>query len=462
MSGSHESRTLSVGHKSKKIDIASNEHGHGFAHGEHHDDEEQFSDYQKHILSNGLQGRKPILTVEPLAWEGIASKILSAESASYVIGGASAYQTQESNRRAFDEWKIIPRMLRKTQRRDITTTLFGSKLRAPVAIAPVGVQSIFHREGEAAGARAAAELGIAHTMSSASTQSIEHVAEANGDGGVRWYQLYWPANQDNDITISLLNRAKASGFTALFVTLDTWQMAWRPTDLSLGYNPFLQGVGDEVGFSDPVFQRNFKEETGKSIEEDRLGAGARWANTIFSGPHDWLDLAFLKQHWDGPIILKGIQSIEDAERAVSAGMDGIVVSNHAGRQVDGAIASLDVLPHIVQAVGDKVTVLYDSGIRTGADIFKALALGAKGVLIGRQFVYGLAHGGYEGVLHVMRCLLADFDLNMGLAGYQNLDEVNVSAVSHISEIHESHRQLLAPLRQKTSNNNNDKVQSVHN
>ena len=300
--------------------------------------------------------------------------------------------------------KMIPRMLRPTTHRDLTVEIFGEKHETPIFVAPVGVQSIFHHDKESGVAEIAAEIGVPYILSTASSTTIEDVAKASGDGK-RWYQLYWP--QDDDITISLLKRAKASGFKVLVVTLDTWALAWRPADLDNGFVPFSAGIGDNVGFSDPVFRRKFKEKHNKEVDDDLLLASVEWVKDVFSGAsHTWDQIELLKREWDGPIVLKGIQHVEDAKMAVEAGVHGIIVSNHGGRQLDGAVGSLEVLPEIVEAVGDKITVLFDSGIRTGVDIIKALCLGAKGVLIGRPFVYGLAIGGKAGARDVLKGLLA--------------------------------------------------------
>ncbi len=205
----------------------------------------------------------------------------------------------------------------------------------------------------------------------------------------------------------LLNRAKNVGFKVLVVTLDTWALSWRPSDLDSAYVPFASGVGHPVGFSDPVFRSKFKEQTGKEVDDDVFGASRAWEADVFSGAaHTWDQLELLKKHWGGPIVLKGIQHVEDAKKALEVGVQGIVVSNHGGRQLDGAIGSLEVLPEIVDAVGDKMTILFDSGVRTGVDVIKALCLGAKGVLIGRPFVYGLAIGGKNGAKNVLQGILA--------------------------------------------------------
>jgi isopentenyl diphosphate isomerase/L-lactate dehydrogenase-like FMN-dependent dehydrogenase len=293
---------------------------------------------------------------------------------------------------------------------------------APVLLAPIGVQSIIHPDGELATARVAAELGVPMIMSTASSHSIEEVAEASGEGP-RWYQLYWP--NDDDVCVSILSRARAAGFTHLVVTLDTWLLGWRPHDLDQSYLPFIRGTGVAVYFSDPAFRAGLQ----MAPEDDLMAAILRWIQVAIGQDKSWDRLPFLREHWDGPIVLKGIQHVDDARRAADAGMDGIVVSNHGGRQVDGAVASLDALPSIVDAVGDQLAVLFDSGIRTGADVLKALALGAQAVLLGRPYAYGLAHGGADGVRHVVRSLLADLDLTMALSGHRTLDELTPSSLT---------------------------------
>lgn len=293
---------------------------------------------------------------------------------------------------------------------------------SPLLMAPVGVQGVFHPQGELALAPACGELGVPYIMSTAASNSIENVAKALGNHP-RWYQLYWP--EDDEITVSFLQRAKANGFTTLVVTLDTPTVGWRPADLDIANLPFLKGMGSKVGFSDPVFRRKFAAKSnGQAPEDNILDACRYWMSQAFKGDHfSWDDLKLLKDNWDGPIVLKGIQSIEDAKLAVEHGMNGIVVSNHGGRQVDGCVGSLEMLPEIVDAVGDKTTVLFDSGIRTGPDIIKALALGAKGVMVSRPAIYGLGIGGKEGAKSVLAGLLADLDQSMGIAGYKSISEL---------------------------------------
>lgn len=368
------------------------------------------------LYSEGLLGgRLPRVTTDSNKLEEQARSKLALGAYNYVAGGAGERATMDANRLAFRQWKVIPRMLRDTTRRDLGVELFGERYDTPVLMAPVGVQAIFNSAKETGLAAACSSLNIPYIMSTASSSTIEEVASASGTGP-RWFQLYWP--QDNEITQSLLSRAKASGFKVLVVTLDTWSLAWRPADLDEAYIPFFKGVGNQVGFSDPVFRCKFAEKyAGKTPEEDVAHASQEWIAAVFAGKsHTWEGLKKLREGWEGKIVLKGIQHVDDARMAVECGMDGIVVSNHGGRQLDGAIASLEVLPEIAEAVGDKITVLFDSGIRTGVDIIKALSLGAKAVLVGRPAIYGFAVAGPEGAKQVLQGLLADFDQSLGLGG----------------------------------------------
>jgi lactate 2-monooxygenase len=377
----------------------------------------QFAAYQNEIYLQGLAGNVPPFTTDPEALEASARERLGPGPFWYVAGAAGGGATARANREAFDDWRIVPRMLTNATERHLGTSLLGTDMPAPVLLAPVGVQSILHPDGELATARAAAELGVPFVLSTASSHTIEEVAEAAGDAA-RWFQLYWP--NDPDVAASILDRARKAGYRVLVVTLDTWTLAWRPHDLDRSYLPFLRAVGTAIPFSDPAFRAGL----AASPEEDLPMAILRWVQLFTGTDKSWDQLSFLREHWDGPIVLKGIQHVDDARKAVDAGVDGIVVSNHGGRQVDGAVGSLEVLPEIADAVGEQVEVLFDSGIRGGADIVKALALGAKAVLVGRPFAYGLAHGGQVGVRHVLRSLLADFDLTLGLSGHRSPAELN--------------------------------------
>lgn len=385
--------------------------------------------YMADVYGHGLKYERPPFTFQSDEWESLARERMSQESLGYVCGNASTGETYRKNREAFQKWSIMPhRLVRTTSYPSLKVNLLGMNLASPIATAPIGVQRIFNPDGEIAVARAAAREKVPYIYSSAAATSMEDVAKANGDG-VRWFQLYWPANDHNDLTASLLKRAKDNGFSALFVTLDTYKLGWRPSDLNNGYNPFLRSdtIGTALGFSDPVFRNHFKSKHGKEVEEDLRDAASEWAGLIFPGfSHGWEDIEFLREHWDGPIVLKGIQSVQDAKRAADLGIEGIVVSNHGGRQQDGGPASLDCLVKIVKAVGSKLDILFDSGVRCGADIAKAMAIGAKMVLVGRPYIYGLVLGGEEGVGHVLRSLLGDLTMTLHLAGIPSVSQEDLN------------------------------------
>ncbi|HEY9524806.1 MAG TPA: lactate 2-monooxygenase [Thermopolyspora sp.] len=383
------------------------------------------ADYQNEIYLNGLGDVLPELPTDLNALEHAARERLTPQAFGYVAGSAGTESTAKANRDAFERLRIVPRMLRDVAARDLTVSLFGHTLPAPVLLGPIGVLTIVHPEGELAVARAAAAHGVPMVLSTAAAHSIEQVAEANGDGP-RWYQLYW--SKDREVVASFLRRAKDAGYSALVVTLDTHTMGWRPRDLDSAYLPFLRGIGVANYFTDPAFQQAVG---GPIDDSNRDAAILRWATTFGDPSLTWHDLAFLRERWQGPIVLKGIQHPDDARRAVDHGMDGIVVSNHGGRQVDGAIGSLDALPGVVAAVGDRATVLFDSGIRTAPDVIKALALGAKAVLLARPYAYGLGLAGETGVRHVIRCLLAELDITMSLAGAARLTDLTPDSLARV-------------------------------
>ncbi|HEY2795999.1 MAG TPA: alpha-hydroxy-acid oxidizing protein, partial [Micromonosporaceae bacterium] len=314
-----------------------------------------FERYQDEIYVAGAQGTLPALPANLDRLASVAETVMTREAYAYVAGSAGTEDTAAENRRAFARWRIVPRMLTDVSNASYGSTVLGATLPSPFLLGPVGVLRIVHADGESAVARAAAGEGTPMVMSTAATTSIEEVAAASGDGQ-RWYQLYWPKNRD--VAASMLARAKAGGFTALVVTLDTRMLAWRPRDLDNGYLPFIRGLGTQVYMSDPAFQG------GLAVPplEDPLAAFLHYAGMFGDTSLTWPDLPFLREHWDGPIVLKGIQSVDDARRAADGGMDGIIVSNHGGRQVDGAVGALQPLPDIAAAVGEQVTVLFDSGI----------------------------------------------------------------------------------------------------
>jgi lactate 2-monooxygenase len=377
--------------------------------------------YQNRIYLEGLSGRLPVLPLTHEALEQRAERQLTRGAFGYVAGGAGAEDTMRANREAFRRWRILPRMLRDVSRRDLGTTVLGTAMPAPVMLAPVGVQSIVHPEAELAVARAAAATGVPMVLSTASSRSLEEVAEAQGDAS-RWFQLYWP--RDPDLAASLLGRAERAGYGAIVVTLDTWMLAWRPRDLELAYLPFLQGEGIANYLSDPVFRAALP-----APPEEDMASAVRHFLSIFSDPSvTWAGLSFLRENTRLPIVLKGILHPDDARRAVEHGVDGILVSNHGGRQVDGSIAALDALPGVIDAVPESLPVLFDSGIRSAADAFVALALGARAVLLGRPYVWALAVAGEEGVAELLRGFLAELDLTFALTGHTRLDELGPEAL----------------------------------
>ena len=366
------------------------------------------SGYASEIYLQGVGGERPAFTTDATRLEELAQATMEPGSFWYAAGAAGSGATARANRAAFDRWRIVPRFLRDVSARDLSCDVLGTPFPAPVGLAPVGVQGIVHPEAELAVARAAGSLGLPMVLSTVSTYRLEEVADT-GDGP-KWFQLYWP--REKEVAASLIARAKAAGFRALVVTLDTFILAWRPRDLSRGYLPFLHRMGLANYESDPAFLAGLE----KTPDEDPGSSVLRWMSMFGDPGKTWSDLVWLREQWDGPILLKGVLHPDDAKRAGDAGIEGVIVSNHGGRQIDGEIASLEALPGVVDAVGDHMTVMFDSGIRTGSDVMKAIALGAKAVLVGRPYVYGLGLGGEDGVRHVLRSLLAELDLSMALSG----------------------------------------------
>jgi lactate 2-monooxygenase len=380
---------------------------------------------QQHIYTLGVTGSSLSVPVALSLLEQKAKEILSPPAYDYVAGGASGEDTVRANREAFYRWRIVPRMLRDVSERDLSVELLGEQVPAPVILGPVGVQNILHKDGDLASARAAAALGLPFTLSTASSRSIEEVAAAaaSAGNGVRWFQLYWGRNPE--LTASMLQRAERAGYKALVVTLDTSMLAWRERDLQHAYLPFILGQGLANYFSDPVFRALLSQPP----EQNPAAAIQLWSSLFSNTALIWRDISFLRRHTTLPILLKGILHPEDAAHALNAGVDGLIVSNHGGRQVDGAIASLDALPAVVREVNGRAPVLLDGGIRRGADVFKALALGARAVLLGRLYTWGLALAGEQGVRDVVLNLLADFDLTLALSGYTSCRALDASALS---------------------------------
>lgn len=382
---------------------------------------------QLQIYLAGMAQQKPATPVSYEALKAKAREVMTPEAYDYVAGGAGSEDTMRANREAFRRWRIVPRLLRDVAGRDLRVEVLGQLLHAPVLLAPIGVLSIVHEGAEVAVARAAAALGVPMILSTASSRSIEQVAEANGEGN-RWFQLYWP--KSNDFAASLVRRAEAAGYSALVVTIDTYLLAWRDRDIENAYLPFLYGEGVANYFSDPVFRAALDEPPEANPRQAILYFAQQFGNPSLT----WDDLSFLREHTRLPILLKGILHPDDARKALDHGVDGLIVSNHGGRQMDGGLASLDALPPIVEAVQGNMPVLFDSGIRRAADVLKAVALGARAVLLGRPYVFGLGVGGEQGVQDVVLNLLADLDLTLGLAGCRSFADVGRESLIHVDEI----------------------------
>jgi isopentenyl diphosphate isomerase/L-lactate dehydrogenase-like FMN-dependent dehydrogenase len=357
--------------------------------------------------------------VGPEDWEAAAESALDPGAFGYIAGGAGGEATMRANLEAFERRRLRPRMLAGNVERDLTVEVLGTTSAAPFLLAPVGVLSIAHADAEVGAARSAAATGVPFILSSAATSTIETVAEAMGNAP-RWFQLYWI--NDREVAASFVSRAEASGYSAIVMTLDTPALAWRPRDLRNAYLPFLRGEGCGQFFSDPVFCAKLE----KPPEEDVLTAAAMMLATFPNLGLTWDDLGWLREQTALPLLVKGVLRGDDAELARVRGVDGIVVSNHGGRQVDGAVATLDALTEVRDAVGPDYPLLVDGGIRRGADVIKALALGADAVLIGRLYAYALAAGGAAGVEALIRQLLAEVDLTLALCGASSVRELDAT------------------------------------
>ncbi len=385
-----------------------------------------FGDLQNEIYFRGLSAELPALPMTAIGLDAAAKNVLSAQAYAYVAGSASSERTANANITAFDRHRIVPRMWRGSSApdgRDLRATVVGTELAAPVLTAPVGVLELVHPAAECAVAEATKGLGIGTVVSTASSTPMEDVAAAAGDW---WFQLYWPA--DEEVARSVVERATTAGAKAIVVTADTPGMGWRPRDLELAHLPFLQAKGLANYFSDPVFRSRLNAPPEAS-EEARQMAVLAWIGMFGNHTLRLKDVARLQEWTDLPVVVKGVLHPDDASALLDTGATGVIVSNHGGRQVNGAIAALDALPGVAAAVGDRGTVLFDSGIRCGADVVIALALGADAVLYGRPWVYGLGVAGKAGVEHALRCLLADVDLTMAMAGIRSVTDIDAAILA---------------------------------
>jgi isopentenyl diphosphate isomerase/L-lactate dehydrogenase-like FMN-dependent dehydrogenase len=413
---------------------------------------------QTAIYLGGAGGARPKVPVGAERLQAKARRAMSREAYAYIAAGAGGETTMKANRAAFDRWRIVPRMLRDVSGRDNAVELFGRRLESPFLLAPIGVLELAHDDADLAVARAAAGEGVPMIFSNQASTPMEDCARALGDSP-RWFQLYWSTS--DELVESFVGRAEACGCEAIVVTLDTTMLGWRPRDLDPAFLPFLRGKGIAQYTSDPVFRRLMSDPGAdgddgpepkptpaalrtlvqltrrypgrfvRTLTSGRGRAAVQRFVQIYSRPSlTWDDLAFLRERTKLPILLKGVLHPDDASRALEHGVNGIVVSNHGGRQVDGSIASLEALPGVVDAVGGRAPVLLDSGLRGGADAFKALALGASAVLLGRPYVFGLAAAGEDGVREVLQNFKAELDLTMGLAGCTSIAEIDRDTVVH--------------------------------
>jgi lactate 2-monooxygenase len=374
------------------------------------------ADYYREIYLRGLGGETPVVPIPIADLEREATAAMDPKAANYVGAGAGSEDTIRANTEAFRRHRIVPRMLRDVAARDLAVEVLGTAMPAPLMLAPIGVQKILDEEGELATARAAATVGAPMIVSTASHFTLEEIAAAGGEAP-RWFQLYW-AN-DTRLVESFVGRAEAAGYGAIVVTVDTFIPGWKPRDLQQAWLPFLNGMGVGNYFQDPVF----REALEQTPEEDQGAATGHFLGVQANPSLTWDDLAALREMTSLPILVKGIQHVEDAREAARCGIDGIVVSNHGGRQVDGALASLDALAPIAEAVGGELAILFDSGVRGGADVLKALALGADAVCLGRPYAWGLSLAGQAGVEAVLKGVLAELDLTMALCGLTRVEQL---------------------------------------
>jgi len=414
------------------------------------------TDRQKTIYLGGTGRKLPLISARATRLEEQARSRMSKGAFAYIAGGAGEERTMAANRSAFDRWRIVPRYLRDVSERDTSIEMFGTQLDSPFLVAPIGVLEMVHPEADCAVARAAAAERVPFIFSNQASVPMEAAADCMGDAP-RWFQLYW--SKSNEVISSFVERAESCDCSAIVVTLDTTILGWRPRDLDEAFLPFLRGQGIAQYTSDPVFMqqaerrpdaerppeapinhhsiatalaqaRNVPGATLGNLRSGRARRAVQHFIETYSRPSlTWNDLSFLREKTRLPILLKGILDVDNARRAIDHGVDGIVVSNHGGRQVDGAIATLEALPEIAKVVDGRMKILLDSGIRSGADAFKALALGADAVLIGRPYAYALAIAGEAGVREALKNFKADFDLTMGLAGCRSIAEVSAEALA---------------------------------
>ncbi|KAJ1679443.1 Hydroxyacid oxidase 1 [Spiromyces aspiralis] len=369
----------------------------------------------------------PILPVCIDDLEHIAKDILPSATWGYYTSGANHEQTLRDNRDAFKRYRLRPRMLRDVSKVTTTTTILGKKARSPLCVAPCAMHKLAHPDGEVATSKAVASHGSVMILSTYSTTALEKVIAAGNPETQYWFQLY--VYKDRRVSEKLIRRAEAAGFSALVLTVDAPYLGRRLLDSRNKFSPpphlrlenFIDSTTD---FSSIDSLEKSGDETFGETFGNRGDASLSWEEGI----------AWLRSITALPIIVKGILTAEDTELAIKHGCSAIIVSNHGGRQLDGTLASIDALPEIVEAAGNRIEVYMDGGVRTGTDIIKALALGAQAVFVARPILYGLAYNGEDGARLTLRLLQDELELGMALAGCRTIDEIG----SHL--IHSLHKQ----------------------
>jgi isopentenyl diphosphate isomerase/L-lactate dehydrogenase-like FMN-dependent dehydrogenase len=376
------------------------------------------------IYGDGLRGKLPRFPLDYASLERAAIEVLPSWVYSYVGFGAGDGNTQRANIEAFSRYGIVPRMLVSPTERDLSVSLFDMQLPTPLFLPPVGVVGVCSQDlhGDIQAAQASARTGVPMVASTLTQDRMEDVVPHAG-GTPNLFQLY--TSNDKELAASFVHRAERSGYKAIVITLDTWITGWRPHDLNTANFPQLRGYCLQNYFTDEVFLARL----AKSPQDDPQAAALEWAK-VFGLPVRWEDLGWLRSLTKLPMLLKGIQHPDDVRKARDHGIDGIYCSNHGGRQANGGLPSLEALPAVVKAA-DGMPVLFDSGVRSGSDVAKALALGATAVGLGRTYLYALAIGGVDGLVSQLRAVLAELDLLMAVDGYPSIADLRAAGVQRV-------------------------------
>jgi 4-hydroxymandelate oxidase len=364
------------------------------------------------MMMGGDVDRQPVAVEE---YESLARERMPADVWDYLTGGSGAERTLAANRAAFDRWALRPRGLVDVSRCDLTTTLLGAGLAAPIGVAPMAYHRLADPEGEVATARAAGDAGALFVASLFASRSVEEIAAVSH--GPLWFQLYWL--RERGVLRDLLRRTESAGYRAIVLTIDVPKVGRRLRDLRRSFT-----------VPPDVIAANIDPSVMAGTHQRRAGVSAieQHSREQIDPTASWPDLSWLREQTSLPVVLKGVLTAEDARLAVDHGAGGIIVSNHGGRQLDGAVTGLDALPEVVAAVDGRCPVLVDGGVRTGVDILKALALGADAVLVGRPVLWGLAHAGADGARSVLDLLIAELEDAMALSGRPRLADIDPTLV----------------------------------